>query len=100
MTFLVPASVPRGKGLKGAITMGAFFWIDIRLQGHEDQELVFGKPVGSITAMDFLSKRNLNFPKAAPESSSFLPAVSPRAMPSNRIDLVLSCAIHALRLSS
>ncbi|KAJ6671540.1 EXOSTOSIN FAMILY PROTEIN [Salix viminalis] len=95
MTLLVPATVPRGKGLKGAIIMGAFFWIDIRLQGHEDQELVFGKPVGSITAMDFLS--NLNFPKAAPESSSFLPAVSPQAMPSSRIDLVLSCAIHALK---
>ncbi|KAJ6386081.1 hypothetical protein OIU77_029113 [Salix suchowensis] len=91
MTLLVPATVPRGKGLKGAIIMGAFFWIDIRLQGHEDQELVFGKPVGSITASDFL-----NFPKAAPESSSFLPAVSPQAMPSESdrpgVELCHSCS--------
>ena len=79
---------------------GAFFGLIFDCKGMKIENWSLVNQCALLQQRIFLSKRNLNLPKAAPESSSFLPAVSPQAMPLNRIDPVLSCAIHALKLSS
>ncbi|KAL3580800.1 hypothetical protein D5086_018635 [Populus alba] len=50
---------------------GSVFWIDIQLQGHEDQDLVFGKPVRSITAMDYLVQEKSELPKSCTKEEFF-----------------------------
>ncbi|CAK7329490.1 unnamed protein product [Dovyalis caffra] len=50
---------------------GSIVWIDIRLQEHEDQELVFGKPVCSITAMDFLVQEKSELPNICTKEQFF-----------------------------
>ncbi|KAB5541590.1 hypothetical protein DKX38_014564 [Salix brachista] len=59
------------KGPERCHNHGSVFWIDIRLQGHEDRELVFGKPVGSITATDFLVQTKSEFPKSCTREQFF-----------------------------
>lgn len=53
------------------VKTGSVFWIDIQLQGHEDQDLVFGKPVCSITAMDFLVQEKSELPKSCSKEEFF-----------------------------
>ncbi|KAJ6937155.1 hypothetical protein NC652_011732 [Populus alba x Populus x berolinensis] len=61
-THLTAVRVPRGEGLKDAIIMvRSVVWIDIQLQERKDQELLFSKPVCSITAMDFRVQEKSKF---------------------------------------
>ncbi|KAF9676165.1 hypothetical protein SADUNF_Sadunf09G0110000 [Salix dunnii] len=61
----------RRKGPERCHKYGSVFWIDIRLQGHEDRELEFGKPVWSITATDFLVQEKSEFPKSCTREQFF-----------------------------
>ena len=57
------------------VKTGSVFWIDIQLQEHEDQDLVFGKPVRSITAMDFLVQEKSDSESTTTASESDRPGV-------------------------